>query len=58
MGSFLSSHLNLESLMRAQKISLIAFACLVFGLTATILVAQQAHDDFSAGEVGAGANLL
>jgi hypothetical protein len=44
--------------MRVQKISLIAVACLVFGLTATILVAQQAHDDFSAGEVGAAAKLV
>jgi hypothetical protein len=48
----------MEHIMKWQKSFLIAFVCLVFGFTATILVAQQAQDDFSAGEVGAGANLV
>ena len=44
--------------MRAQRSVLIVFICLVFGLTATVLVAEQAQDEFSAGEVGAGAKLV
>ena len=44
--------------MKRQKSFLIAFVCLVFGFTATILVAQQAQDEFPTGEVGAGAKLV
>jgi hypothetical protein len=48
----------MERIMKRHQSILIVFVCLLFGFTATILVAQQAQDDFSAGEVGAGAKLV
>ena len=44
--------------MKRQKSFLIAFICLVFGFIATISLAQQAQDDFSVEDVGAGAKLV
>lgn len=44
--------------MRAQKSFLIAFMSLFLGFSATTLTAQQAREDFSTGEMGAGADLV
>jgi len=44
--------------MKTQKRFLISVICLVFGFIATISLAQQAQDDFPAGDAGAGANLV
>ena len=44
--------------MKTQRSFLIAAICLVVGLIAPIAVAQQAQDDFSGEELGAGASLV
>jgi hypothetical protein len=55
---FLSLNLNAESAMRARKSFLIAVVCLFLGFITTISLAQQAPNESTAEEAGAGASLV
>ena len=44
--------------MRTLKSLFIAGLCLIWGFNASVSLAQQAQDDFSAEDLGAGANLV